>query len=354
MTGRTSEPIADALPLLAAAVNEGIERGLHRGVQVSVSLQGAVVADGAVGASHDDVPLTASTLVPWRSAGKPLTAFCLLMLHQRGRIELETPVSDVIPEFHQTSQRVTLLHLLTHTAGLASVATGSPHLPWEEIISRICAAGLQDDWVPGERAAYDPVRSWFLLGELVRRIDGRPIEQFVRNEVLLPSGMTDSWLALPAGMTEEYGDRIGRTWTVKRGGDLELTKAHLPAYCESPSPGASFRGPMRELRLFYEMLLAGGLTADGRRLVASETVDLMTTRHREGMYDETFGHTVDFGLGVIVNSLRYGVDTVPYGYGALASDGTFGHGGALTCTAFADPGNQLLFWKVAEQTEGSG
>ena len=178
MSEPTGNDLADALPLLVAAIRDGIERGQQRGVQVSVSLRGKVIADGAVGTSHDDVPLTGDTLLPWRSAGKPLTAFCLLQLYGQGRIELETPVVEVIPEFGQTSRHVTLLHLLTHTAGLADVATGWPHRPWDEIIQRICAAGLRDGWVPGERAAYDPVRSWLLLGEMVRRIDGRPIEQY--------------------------------------------------------------------------------------------------------------------------------------------------------------------------------
>jgi CubicO group peptidase (beta-lactamase class C family) len=58
---------------------------------------------------------------------------------------------------------------------------------------------------------------------------------------------------------------------------------------------------------------------------------------RTGKADATFGHMVDFGLGVILNSNRYGAETVPYGFGTHAGAGAFGHGGARSSIAFADP-----------------
>jgi CubicO group peptidase (beta-lactamase class C family) len=60
------------------------------------------------------------------------------------------------------------------------------------------------------------------------------------------------------------------------------------------------------------------------------------------LYDQTFGHTLDYGLGFIVNSNRYGAETVPYGYGRYASEETFGHSGAQSSCAFADPKNHLV------------
>lgn len=332
--------LLDELPRTAAVIVRGIERGWQRGVQLSVSHAGRVI-DGALGESHDDVPLTGDTLLPWLSAGKPLTAVAILKMVEQGRFSLETPVAELLPEFAATSTAVTVHHLLTHTAGLAAVSSGWPQADWHDIVSSICQSGLRDDWVPGARAGYDPVRSWYLLGEIVRRLDGRPIEQHVREEILQPLGMHDSWMAMPEWMHREYGDRIGRTYQII-GGQAEATPGHTTAYCTTPSPGASCRGPVRELRLFYEMLLAGGVTSDGTRLLSAETVDLMTQRHRVGLYDETFRHTLDFGLGLILNSSAYGADTVPYGYGPAASVDTYGHGGARSCIAFADPQRQLV------------
>jgi CubicO group peptidase (beta-lactamase class C family) len=107
-------------------------------------------------------------------------------------------------------------------------------------------------------------------------------------------------------------------------------------------PGASARGPIRELGKFYEMLLSVGQTSAGKQIVSRQTVAEITRRQRAGLMDLTFKHIVDWGLGFIVNSARYGEQTVPYGYGPHASPETFGHGGSQSSTAFADPRQGLV------------
>jgi CubicO group peptidase (beta-lactamase class C family) len=72
-----------------------------------------------------------------------------------------------------------------------------------------------------------------------------------------------------------------------------------------------------------------------------ETVALFTRRHREGMQDRTFRAVLDWGLGFILDSKRYGEAQHPYGYGPHASDATFGHSGYQSSTAFADPAHDL-------------
>jgi CubicO group peptidase (beta-lactamase class C family) len=73
----------------------------------------------------------------------------------------------------------------------------------------------------------------------------------------------------------------------------------------------------------------------------------MTTPQRVGLADQTFGHQLDWGLGFIVNSNRYGAETVPYGFGASASDASFGHGGSQSSMGFADPAHRLVVaWVV--------
>jgi CubicO group peptidase (beta-lactamase class C family) len=99
-------------------------------------------------------------------------------------------------------------------------------------------------------------------------------------------------------------------------------------------------GPVRELGYFYEMLLGKGIR-DGRRVLSPQSVEALVSGHRIGMYDHTFRHVMDWGLGFILNSARYGESTVPYGYGPHASPRTFGHGGSQCCTGFADPENRL-------------
>ncbi len=89
-------------------------------------------------------------------------------------------------------------------------------------------------------------------------------------------------------------------------------------------------------------MLAGGGTLDGARVLTAESVTLMTTRQRTGMFDETFKHQMDWGLGLIIDSNRYGADTVPYGFGRHASERTFGHGGAQSSVGFCDPQVELV------------
>ena len=89
------------------------------------------------------------------------------------------------------------------------------------------------------------------------------------------------------------------------------------------------------------MLLAGG-ELDGRRLLRRETVEALAARHRVGMVDATFRARLDWGLGVIVNSAHYGEPQMPYGYGPFAGPRTFGHSGARSSTAFADPDAGLV------------
>src|SRR5690606_3690664 len=105
------------------------------------------------------------------------------------------------------------------------------------------------------------------------------------------------------------------------------------------SPGSSARGPIRDLGRFYESLLATLTGDDGR--FTPQTVEAMVSPHRVGEFDRTFQHTVDFGLGFLVNSNRYGPDTVPYGFGKHASLRAFGHGGSQSSIGFADPEHRL-------------
>jgi CubicO group peptidase (beta-lactamase class C family) len=97
-------------------------------------------------------------------------------------------------------------------------------------------------------------------------------------------------------------------------------------------PGRNGRGPARELARFYERLLKRG-----ESVVTPQSAEALAARHRVGMYDHTFKHVIDWGLGFIPESSQYGAETVPYGYGPHASRRTFGHSGSQSSVAFADP-----------------
>jgi CubicO group peptidase (beta-lactamase class C family) len=332
----------ERLPRTRQALEDGIREGLHLGAQIYVSLQGGTVADAAVGENRPGEPLTPDHLMLWLSSTKPVVAVALARLREEGRLEWDDPVARHIPEFAANGkEKITLRHLLTHTGGIRMLSLGWPESPWEEIIARLCAMKPEPRWVPGRKAGYHQSSSWFLLGEVIRRLDGRPFSTCVRERVFEPLGMADSWIGMPPERYRSYKEsgRIGAMWNTE-GAEPAPHGWDTEERCVRPSPGGNGYGPMRELGRFYEMLLGRGTLA-GRRLLGSQTVEALTARHRAGMVDVTFKHVLDWGLGFIVNSVQYGAETVPYGYGHHASYRTFGHSGYRSSTGFADPENGL-------------
>jgi len=345
-------PHSSRFPRIADLIHRGIEQKLHCGMQIYVSIAGDVVCDFAVGENRPGTPLSHETLMLWMSSGKPITVAGLLQLVEQDRIGLDDLVSKHIPEFSQKGkEEVTIRHLLTHTAGLKPIVSGWPHRDWDTIIDKICNAALQQDWVVGEDAGYDPSRSWFILGEIIKRVDGKPVDHFVRENILEPLGMVDCWMALPAHLYKAYDKKIGVMFGVKDS-ELHATHGHEKEVCQKASPGGSMRGPAKQLGLFYETLLNGGVAPNGTRILKAETVEHMTSRQRLDKFDQTFRHKMDFGLGLIVNSNRYGKDTVPYGFGIHAGEDAFGHGGAQSSIAFADPENKAVVVAIANGCPG--
>jgi CubicO group peptidase (beta-lactamase class C family) len=338
-------PGLDKLPQTRRALEDGIREGLHLGAQLYVSRRGEPVADGAVGEDRPGVPLTRDHLMLWLSSSKPVGAVAIAQLWERGRLEIDDPVAQHIPEFAAKGKEgITIRHLLTHTAGIRVLDVGWPRDSWDQIIARICAMKPEPRWVPGEKAGYHTVSSWFILGEIVRRTDGRPYDRYVREEIFGPLGMRDCWVGMPLDRYLAYQEagRIGAMWdtdTEKRDPEKPGPVRHdwdAPERCTTSNPGGNGYGPMRELGRLYEMLLGRG-SFQGRRILLPQTVDTFTSRQRVGLIDATFLQVLDWGLGFIVDSKRYGAETVAYGYGHFASDRTFGHSGYRSSAAFADP-----------------
>ena len=153
-------------------------------------------------------------MVTWFSMTKPTVAVSIGQQWERGNLELDDPVVRFVPEFAaHGKERITLRHLLTHTAGIrtadgvTSDAAGNGY--WDEIVAGISAVEPEVGWEPGERAGYHLTCGMTMLAEVVRRVDGRRFEHYVRDEVFEPLGMDDCWVGMPPDRHAEYGARIG-------------------------------------------------------------------------------------------------------------------------------------------------
>jgi CubicO group peptidase (beta-lactamase class C family) len=336
------------MPRTQALLERGIEQGLHPAAQLYVSRHGEQLAQLALGEARSGTPMRDDTLVLWLSSSKPVAAVAIGQLWERGLLGLDDPIARHVPEFAQNGKDpITIRHALTHTGGF--------RLPQEP------------RWVPGEKAGYHMASSWFALGEVVRRLDGRPFAGYVREEVFVPLGMDDCWIGMPAERYRGYleAGRLAQPWNTD-----PKPRPHVwdeEPYVTRCSPGGNGWGPMHELGRFYEMLLAGG-ALDGRRLLQPQTVEALLARHRVGMVDHTFRQVMDWSLGLIPNSRPGLLETLdelrrldrgaeagdaaaatstpdvplPYHYGPHASRHTVGHSGYRSSTAFVDRAHGLV------------
>lgn len=330
----------NTLPQTVNLIQQGIEAGQHIGAQLTVKHRGQLIADLALGQSRPDVPMTTDTLVPWLSAGKPLTAVGIAQLWEQGQLQLDDRIARFIPEFAvHGKQPITLRHLLTHTGGFRSVAMVATISSWQDYVRLVSASRLESDWTPGHTAGYHINSSWIILGEIIRRITGQNADAYLRQYLFEPLGMMDTWLTIQPQKYEQYADRIA---LLPHTDPAQPSQTHTgftntPQGAATLLPGQTARGPIRELTRFYEML-----ANHGESILQPQTVEAITARHRTGLFDRTFHHIMDWGLGFIINSRIYPPSPMPYGYGAHAGRRTFGHGGRQTSVGMVDPDNDLI------------
>lgn len=335
-----------SLPTATRLLEEGIAGGLHPGAELYVSLGGRTVSNLAVGESRPGEAMTPDLLSLWLSAAKPLTAAAVVRLSEAGALDLDEPVARHLPEFAQAGkERVTVRHLLTHTGGFRTRDVGLLR-SWEENLSRICAAPLESGWVPGERTAYQPASSWFVLGEILQRITGEPFRSHLRERILLPLGMDDSWPGMAPEVYEALRHRLVPAYradgTGASGGGWRPYPWDGEAYVARSSPAENAWGPARDLGRFYEALLDGG------RGVLSPASAAALTSPAASAFDESLQRVVHWGLGLRVNGPTPEGGLSEAGeMGRHASPGTFGHGGFRSSLGFADPAHVLVVVLVA-------
>lgn len=330
--GMSRERIRGAMATLLA----GCEAERHPGAQVYISRGGRAVLEYACGEARPGQPLTPDSITAWFSACKPLTAMAVALLYDRQLIGLDDPVQKYIPAFAGGKESCTIRHVLTHQGGFAGAVTNPGARTTEEIIAEICA--WPAEYAPGAKAGYHPTGGWYVLGEIVRSVDGRAIDRFLAEELFGPLGMADSHMGMSRQTQQELEPRIALVALGKSDREPYANQAMVDAFNSTEdlgrtNPSGGVRGPARDLGRFYEMLLAGGAWG-GRQLIDRRTVSLFTACHRWDMPDQTLMQAaLPWGLGFGL----YGAADMHRNY----SRRVFSHSGMVSSVALGDPDREL-------------
>lgn len=319
-----------------AEARRGLEAGLHRGVQGYIGRHGQPVLEYALGEARAGTPLSVDSIVPWFSSGKPVVAMAVALLFERGRLGLDDPVHRYLPRFPRELGACTLRHVLTHTGGFPGALDPLEEPERETVLERVFTHG--QEYAPGTRAAYHATTGWYILGEIVRLVDGRPVERFAAEEIFSPLGMASSHLGIPADRQGELAGLLAHVHLGAVPGEHFASQDFVdhmnsPRGLASVNPSGGIRGPARDLGRFYDWLLAGG-TWEGRMIISRSTVELFTACHRWGMPDMTLGGApLAWGLGFG----KYGNADVHREY----SRRVFNHSGMVSSVGLADPEHGL-------------
>ncbi|HEY1291908.1 MAG TPA: serine hydrolase domain-containing protein [Chloroflexota bacterium] len=290
---RTPAPVQQVLDQFVA---DGPEIGL----QVAAYLDGEQVVDAWAGHRDPDktLPVDGQTLFTASSTGKGPAASCIHLLAERRQLDYDAPVSAYWPEFGARGKaHVTVRHVLSHTAGVPYPPEGfdpAMMINWE----RTCAgiADLPLSFEPATRTAYHNYTYGYIVGEIVRRIDGRPLPRFLQEEVCQPQGVESLFFGVPATELARVAARVP---------DNEFNR---PAVRQACIPSSGMITNARSLARHYAKL---------PELLSAERIVAATELQTDAM-DEIYHVRVKRGLGY-----RLGDDAGP-GAGPRA----FGHVGA--------------------------
>ena len=351
---------------LSAVLQGYVDEGRLAGAVALVARRGKIVYLQAFG--HRDreagAPMREDTIFRIASQTKALVSVGVMMLQEEGKLLISDPVGKYLPEFRETtvavpresggydvvkaSRPITIRDLLTHTAGLG-YGYGPASEAWKqagiqgwyfadrsEPISATVArmATLPFDAQPGERFVYG--YSTDVLGVLIERVSGMPLDRFLETRILQPLGMKDTHFYLPPAKR----DRLAVVYSATPSGAIERAPdaggmISQGAYVDGPrvslSGGAGLLSTATDYARFLQMLLNGG-ELNGHRILGRKSVELMTVDH---LGEIPFRDGQGFGLGfAVVEDLG--------SWGVPGSPGEFGWSGAYHSTYWVDPKEQLV------------
>lgn len=335
---------ADSLATVWAAMQRFVDRGEAAGIVTLIATKDQTVHLGAVGKSDlaKDRKLRTDDIFWIASMSKPVTAVCIGILKDEGKLAFDDSLAKYLPEFRNLP--VTLRQVMTHTSGLGELTNREPHLTLAETSQRVAALPLRFE--PGSKWAYSTA-GIDVLGRVVEAAGGMPFDQFLQKRVLDPLAMKDTsfWIAPEKEARWAHPYR----WNAQAG---KLEETSIPYLYKTtvtdrgrpPLGGAGLFSTAEDIARFYQMMLNQGTLAD-KRVLRPETVAEMT-RKQTGELDARPGMPWGLGFSVVEDPLKMAANRV-------LSAGSFGHGGAFSTQSWADPVTNRI-WILMFQRDGKG
>ena len=362
---------AERLGRIDTAIENYISEGLLPGAVTLVARHGKIVHFSAHGLRdvESKSPMQPDTIFRIASQTKATISVGIMMLQEEGKLLIEQPLSDFLPEFAKTTvavdndqggydivpakRKITLRDLLTHSSGydygtgLASDKWAAAGIqgwyfadrdePIRDTIRRIAALPAQSH--PGEKWVYG--YNTDILGAVIEVASGQDLATFLRNRLFQPLGMIDTHFYLPPAKVGRLATVYGKKYdtSLARGpnpGTMDGQGLYVDGPRQSFSGGAGLLSTARDYATFLQMLANGGVY-NGHRILSRKTVELMTVSHFPAGTPIGWNRPgTGFGLGFSVVQ-DIGSSGIP------ASIGQFGWGGAYHTKYWVDPQEGLVF-----------
>src|SRR3954454_7101177 len=292
------------------------------GASVAVFVDGEPVVDvwGGFTDATRSTPWQRDTITNVWSVTKTVTSLCALVLADRGELDVDAPVARYWPEFAAAGREGVLVRqVLSHTAGLPHPdrpTSAADCYDWDEMTARLAAQATA--WEPGTALGYHSLTQGFLIGEVMRRITGRTVGEFLAGEVAGPLG-ADFHIGLPPQFdrsvapsipppshTEEFtasaaGGTEGAAGTE---GGIRVRDGNSTAWRRAQIPAGNGVGNARSVALLMSVMACGG-TVGGVRLLSEATRDRALEVQYRGE-DRVLGMPMAWGLGFGVFGRTFG------------------------------------------------